>query len=151
MSDDDHEEYGSPFIDGDGYYDPDEDGVQIEPKQDEEEEDDYDESEEDPKSQPTKIARDRTTDNIMSKFEYARLVSALATLYAAGLEVHPKVEVEARTRKLYDPLDLAEVHISFRDVPCPVNIERPMPDGTFEIWKREEMILPSELVFVTDV
>jgi len=135
----------------DDYYDPNDDGVQIEPKDPEDEDDEYDEPESEPSVPVTQVVGPRMTDRIMTKFEYARLVSALATLYSAGLEVHPKVEAVARSRGVYDLLDLAEIHISFKDVPCPVNIERPMPNGTFEVWRREEMILPSELVTATDI
>lgn len=88
----------------------------------------------------------RKTDNIMTKFEYPRVVSTIAKLYAANFVLHPILEKEVKKRGLIDPLDVATLHVDMLDqIPCPIYIGRPMPDGTIEVWDPKEMILPKNL------
>jgi hypothetical protein len=88
---------------------------------------------------------DRMTDNIMSKFEYARVVGALAKMYDANFPLHLDVKAAAEDLEYYDPLDIAVLHLSMRDIPCPIDILRPMPSGKFEEWNPSEMVFPSEM------
>lgn len=93
----------------------------------------------------------RTTDMIMTKYEYTRLISALAKAYEEGLKTHSKLdqlldEHRRNGEEIYDPLDLAEIHVRNQDIPCPIHIERVMPDKSIEIWYLAEMILPHDTV-----
>ena len=134
-------------------------GVDLDVIEEEEEDKDGDDSDDDNEEEELNIKQtntttnetknfgeNRITNNIMTKFEYARLISGLSEMYAAGLPLHPILQ--KNKGDIYDPLDLAQLHVDkfLRIIPCPINIERPIPDGSFDVWSPRDMILPSELV-----
>ena len=88
----------------------------------------------------------RKTTNTMNKYELSRLISTLAKLYEKNFIVHPKLKIEARSRSIFDSLDLAELHMYMKEIPYPIQLKRRMPDGTEEIWRVRDMILPHELL-----
>jgi hypothetical protein len=115
------------------------------PSDDEDEDEDYPKTGHSSGSKKKYVTgEERLTDNMMTTKEYSRLVSTLAELYNRGLEVHPDLRDLIIEKNIFDPLDLAVLHISMKQIPCPVTIERPIND-MIEIWHRHEMILPSEL------
>lgn len=89
--------------------------------------------------------KDRRTPNIMTKFEYSRLVSGMATLYSNNFPVHPALMAVVKERNIIDPLDLAELHMEAdRDIPFPLDILRPY-QGVLEAWNARELFRPSDL------
>ncbi|GIW70166.1 MAG: hypothetical protein KatS3mg101_0913 [Patescibacteria group bacterium] len=86
----------------------------------------------------------------MTKYEYARLLGTLAKLYEKDFPVHPKLMEEAKKRKIYDPLDLATLHLSMKELPCPILLVRRRPDGSVLKLSPREMILPDELTIEND-
>ena len=88
---------------------------------------------------------ERKTDQIMTKYEYSRLISTLAKMYEKGLDLDPDLISIVEQKKLIDPLDVAELHIKM-GIQCPIKIIRPLPNGKVEIWKVSEMILPYDLI-----
>jgi hypothetical protein len=144
MSDSDAEDFQDAYGVADDIYDELEEMGPT--KEGDEDEEDYD------NAPPTQLpsgsvkyitGANRRTDPIMTLKEYTRLISTLAMMYDRKLQVHPLVA--ARQGQIFDSLDLATLHISMKEVPCPVVIERPVADGV-EVWKRDEMVLPSELL-----
>lgn len=165
MSDDDNEDYyDRAGVVGDEYYENQNDGdgedetnLKAKAKTDDEDEDedaDEDIFGEDPVTAAKTVTSkegnyvygsQRITGNIMHLTDLSRLASSLAHMYSLGLEVHPVLLKSAREKGIYDPLDLAILHIGMREVPCPIYFKRHLRDGSIEIWTRDEMILPSEL------
>lgn len=98
-------------------------------------------------SEPSNLVygSNRKTDPIMTQYEYARAISTLAKLYELNFTLHPVLAKEARKRKLIDALDIAELHMNMKELPYPIDIIRPMPDGTNEVWMPREMKAPPDL------
>jgi hypothetical protein len=95
-------------------------------------------------SEPTILTgKDRREWRVMSRFEYARLISAAAKMFAYGSAMDPRIICHSD-----DYLVRAKCALDFRapDYQFPIYIERPMPDGSVEVWYVEELILPHELL-----
>lgn len=91
------------------------------------------------------VGNTRTTLPIMTKYEYSRVISALAEMYAAGLPVDDNLK--PHIVGMIDPIDVAEMHLKMR-FPCPVTVERPMSNRTLEIFYPHEMCLPDQLLTI---
>ena len=88
---------------------------------------------------------ERQTKNFMTKYEFTRIVGALANLYANNvIPVHQ--ELAKKLGDKYDPLDIAEVHVKETKLPIPIDIERPLPTGYVEIWDPREMVMPFQML-----
>jgi hypothetical protein len=48
-------------------------------------------------------------------------------------------------KDIYDPLDLAEIHILDQSLPFPVDILRPVGVNIFDVWNPTEMVLPPNI------
>ena len=80
---------------------------------------------------------------------YCGLVASLAKMYEENLPVNDVLAEMIGRRQIIDPLDLAELHISNKEIPVPIFIYRPLPNGTIDVWNRTEMILPFEIISTT--
>lgn len=98
----------------------------------------------------SKITGDqRITGNIMTKYEYSRIISSLADMYSGGLPVSPKLK--SFVVGIIDSIDIAEIHMAHRLlVPVPIDIERPMMGRgqIVEVWNPREMYLPTDLITI---
>ena len=86
----------------------------------------------------------RTTYPLMTNYDYSRLTAAIARMYEAGLPLVPELKDRAKQLGIIDPLDLAELHVKMK-IPCPIFINKPLPDGSFDEWDPNEMILWTDL------
>ncbi|KAI6182355.1 RPB6-like protein [Aphelenchoides bicaudatus] len=75
----------------------------------------------------------RVTTNYMTKYERARILGTRALQIAMGAPV--MVELEGET----DPLEVARKELKERKIP--IIIRRYLPDGSFEDWGVEELIV----------
>lgn len=98
--------------------------------------------------QITYVAKnERKTGNIMTKYEFARLISSAAMMYSDGLPIHK--DLSPLIKGLIDPIDVAELHMKHRkNIPFPVAVDRPVHGRglLFEQWEADELITPDELV-----
>lgn len=125
-------------------YDSDE--INSEDEEDEEEEEEKDTSLGD-SNVVYNMGKDRVQDPIMTKYEYARCISSLAGMYSLNFPLHPKLKVQQEKKNIYDPLDLAELHILDQTLPFPIDIQRPIKgnEKVYDVWNPTEMILPPNL------
>jgi len=78
-------------------------------------------------------AQKRTTTNYMTKYERARILGTRALQIAMGAPV--MVELEGET----DPLQIAIKEFKARKIP--IIIRRYLPDGSYEDWGMDELII----------
>eukprot|EP01083_Nonionella_stella_P042519 114821_1 len=78
-------------------------------------------------------AGQRLTTKYMTKYERARVLGTRALQISMGAPI--MVEVMGET----DPLEIAQKEL--RDKKIPIVIRRHLPDGTFEDWAVEELII----------
>eukprot|EP00768_Dysnectes_brevis_P005323 gnl/Dysnectes_brevis/380_a422_7995.p1 GENE.gnl/Dysnectes_brevis/380_a422_7995~~gnl/Dysnectes_brevis/380_a422_7995.p1 ORF type:complete len:113 (-),score=9.55 gnl/Dysnectes_brevis/380_a422_7995:67-405(-) len=82
----------------------------------------------------------RTTPRYLTKFERARVLGARALQISMGAPAMIDTEsVEREKVKALDPLFLAEQEL--KQCKSPIIIRRHLPDGTFEDWTVEELLL----------
>jgi DNA-directed RNA polymerase subunit K/omega len=108
----------------------------------EEEEEEEEEYEEIPTNKNINIISVKKTQNIMTIFEFTRLISERAKEIENNMPVHPEVPKE-----LINSLDIAEYELIHRHIPFPFYILRPvgwLPRKQYERWQARELILPSE-------
>ncbi|CAH6418701.1 Hypothetical protein POVN_LOCUS420 [uncultured virus] len=84
---------------------------------------------------------DRTTRNIMSRYEYSRLMSAYAEQLANNAPLDPRVQIDSD-----DYIVCAEAALRYRaeGYEFPIEVQRPVR-GAYEVWNVSELILPYEL------
>lgn len=87
----------------------------------------------------------RTTPPYMTRFEYPRLVEAMAKLIASGVPVDPRLSPYHE-----DTVELARMAIEYRDPTgkeyrLPLQVRRPKDDGSEEVWEVHELELPGKL------
>ncbi|OQR73012.1 DNA-directed RNA polymerases I [Tropilaelaps mercedesae] len=75
----------------------------------------------------------RITTQYMTKYERARVLGTRALQIAMGAPV--MVELEGET----DPLQIAKKELKVRKIP--ITIRRYLPDGSFEDWGIDELII----------
>ncbi|XP_003740093.1 DNA-directed RNA polymerases I, II, and III subunit RPABC2 [Galendromus occidentalis] len=75
----------------------------------------------------------RITTQYMTKYERARVLGTRALQIAMGAPV--MVELEGET----DPLEIAKKELKVRKIP--IKIRRYLPDGSFEVWGVDELIV----------
>lgn len=110
---------------------------------DDEEEDNLDEIEQEEQGefvdvlhaegQEPRQAQKRTTTSYMTKYERARILGTRALQIAMGAPV--MVELEGET----DPLQIAIKEFKARKIP--IIIRRYLPDGSYEDWGMDELII----------
>ena len=90
--------------------------------------------------------------NVMTKFEYDRLVGAISSMIdLEHFRVPPKIfeytnSLNEFGEKLDSSLDIAKAWIKYNmREHIPLRIERQMPNGTFEKWNIEDLQLPNDL------
>ena len=79
---------------------------------------------------------DRITTPYITKFERARVLGTRALQISMNAPV--MVELEGET----DPLQIALKELRARKIP--ITIRRFLPDGSFEDWNVDELIIPDE-------
>jgi DNA-directed RNA polymerase I, II, and III subunit RPABC2 len=75
----------------------------------------------------------------MTKYEMTRIISTRAIQITQGSGVN----VDAGD--VSEPLELAEMELRQKKFPDYLTIERPLPDGTIEVWTVNELINPWEV------
>ncbi|GAB6032839.1 DNA-directed RNA polymerases I, II, and III subunit RPABC2 [Chamberlinius hualienensis] len=83
--------------------------------------------------QQPRQAQKRTTTSYMTKYERARILGTRALQIAMGAPV--MVELEGET----DPLQIAIKEFKARKIP--ITIRRYLPDGSYEDWGMDELII----------
>lgn len=78
----------------------------------------------------------RITLPILSKYEKARVIGERAEQIARGFP--PMVDVGDLT----SPLEIALKELNEKKIP--IMIRRPLPNGTVEVWKIEDLIIPDD-------
>jgi len=78
----------------------------------------------------------RMTSEIMTKFEYTRIVAERAKQIENGAAPFIKLDPEVGT----DPIEIAEKEILLKK--CPMKIKRKITKNIIEIWRVNEMIVP---------
>jgi hypothetical protein len=146
-SDDDRNVVGDidDDIDSDSEQDAEEADQTVEQEQDADNDsgDDDDELTDEQKARNAVLSK-KQTNQIMTTYELARLVGALADYIDTDDEKKLKVPAEIE-RKAIDfglSLDLAEYWVIETRLPIPINIIRNLPKGVQEVWNPREMILP---------
>ena len=81
-----------------------------------------------------KLKNRRITLPILTKYEKARVIGERAEQIARGFP--PLVDVG----ELTNPLDIALKELKEKKIP--IMIRRPLPNGTVEIWKIDDLIIP---------
>ena len=76
----------------------------------------------------------RITLPVLTKYEKARVIGERAEQIARGFP--PLVDVGELTR----PLDIALKELKEKKIP--IMIRRPLPNGTVEVWKIDDLIIP---------
>ena len=139
-----------------------EDEVALREEPEEEKDEDEDEIEENSIPTQPEVKRlvtgaERRSRNVMTRFEFARLIETYAEILAHNAPMDPRVpsdsddDIElARASLVYRepgikfPLTV-EQNATFTGYRFPLELRRPMDDGSIEVWHIEELILPTEL------
>eukprot|EP01122_Echinamoeba_exundans_P002650 TRINITY_DN1260_c0_g1_i1.p2 TRINITY_DN1260_c0_g1~~TRINITY_DN1260_c0_g1_i1.p2 ORF type:complete len:125 (+),score=44.20 TRINITY_DN1260_c0_g1_i1:171-545(+) len=79
--------------------------------------------------------KNRITTPFMTKYERARILGARALQIAMGAPI--MVELEGQT----DPLEIAMMELKKKKIP--LIIRRKLPDGSYEDWGVDELIIES--------
>jgi DNA-directed RNA polymerases I, II, and III subunit RPABC2 len=79
------------------------------------------------------LHKDRITKPFLTKYEYARIIGYRAEQIADGYNPY------VNTDNLYSVVDIAIKELNERKLPY--IIKRPLPNGTSEYWKIEELEL----------
>ncbi len=128
------------------------------PFEEDEEEDEEDEEDEEEEEEGTPSGEvqskityrrgdDRKTLNIMTPYEYARLIG----IRAAQIEANHPVHYLVKDAETDDPIELAELEINHPDIDdFPLIIERPYDRVSnpriIEVWKVRELMIPNALL-----
>jgi DNA-directed RNA polymerase I, II, and III subunit RPABC2 len=78
-----------------------------------------------------RTGENRITSPFLTKYEKARLLGARATAISLNAKV-------VSNKSITDSLSISEEELKSKTLP--LKIRRNLPDGTFEIWKVEELI-----------
>jgi len=78
-----------------------------------------------------RTGENRITSQFLTKYEKARLLGSRAT----AISLNAKIIFD---KNITDSLSISEEEL--RSKTLPLKIRRNLPDGTFEIWKLEELI-----------
>ncbi|KAK9292615.1 hypothetical protein L1049_020590 [Liquidambar formosana] len=131
MADDDYNEMDMGYEDEPP--DPEiEEGVEEDPDKDNDEEN-PDPLETDDKDEQEPVERPRKTSKYMTKYERARILGTRALQISMNAPV--MVELEGET----DPLEIAMKELRERKIPF--TIRRYLPDGSYEDWGVDELIV----------
>lgn len=76
----------------------------------------------------------KKTSNILTKYERARLIGLRAMQISQG----SPAMIDVGTEK--DNVKIATMELEQRKIP--LNIKRLLPDGSYEIWDIEDLIIP---------
>lgn len=88
-------------------------------------------------SAPAEVSKDqRITTPYMTKYERARILGTRALQISMNAPV--MVDINQET----DPLQIALKELQFRKIP--ITIRRYLPDGSYEDWNVDELIIPED-------
>ncbi|KAG8467523.1 hypothetical protein KFE25_000839 [Diacronema lutheri] len=90
-----------------------------------------------PQDGPSEISKDqRITTPYMTKYERARILGTRALQISMNAPV--MVDINQET----DPLQIALKELQYRRIP--ITIRRYLPDGSYEDWNVDELIIPED-------
>ncbi len=101
-----------------------------------EDEKDEDEIIEEGGFQPSQANKTRITSKYLNKYERVKVIGIRAQQISLG--ALPLVDIG----NLTDPIDIANLEI--KEKKCPIIIKRYLPNGTFEQWSVNELLLLDE-------
>ncbi|KAG5192958.1 DNA-directed RNA polymerases I [Tribonema minus] len=86
-----------------------------------------------PGAPPVKPAQERITSKYMTKYEKARILGTRA------LQISMNAPIMVDLENMTDPLKIAEKELRERKIP--IKIRRYLPDGSYEDWALEELMI----------